>query len=82
MPQRLVVVEHPVLADRLTVLRDRETGFADFRQALFEASAILAVEAARELPVSEVPIETPLDPDQMVLAFRRWDEEVGAAKRK
>jgi uracil phosphoribosyltransferase len=62
MPQRLVVVDHPVLADRLTVLRDRDTGHAAFRQALFEASAILAVEAARELPVLDVPIETPLEP--------------------
>jgi uracil phosphoribosyltransferase len=62
MPQRLVVVDHPVLADRLTVMRDRLTGHAEFRQALFEASAILAVEAARELPVSEVSLETPLEP--------------------
>jgi uracil phosphoribosyltransferase len=62
MAQRLVVVDHPVLADRLTVLRDRETGHGDFRQALFEASAILAVEAARDLPVVEVPVETPLEP--------------------
>jgi uracil phosphoribosyltransferase len=62
MGQRLVVVEHPVLADRLTVLRDRRTGHAAFRQALFEASAILAVEAARQLPVVEVPVETPLEP--------------------
>ena len=61
MSQRLVVVDHPVLADRLTVMRDRDTGFADFRQALFEASAILAVEAARGLPVSEVAIDTPLE---------------------
>jgi uracil phosphoribosyltransferase len=62
MGQRLVVVEHPVLADRLTVLRDRTTGHGAFRQALFEASAILAVEAARQLPVVEVSIETPLEP--------------------
>jgi uracil phosphoribosyltransferase len=62
MGQRLVVVEHPVLADRLTVLRDRRTGHGAFRQALFEASAILAVEAARQLPVVEVSIETPLEP--------------------
>jgi uracil phosphoribosyltransferase len=61
MSQRLVVVEHPVLADRLTVMRDRATGHADFRQALFEASAILAVEAARDLPVTEVSLETPLE---------------------
>jgi uracil phosphoribosyltransferase len=62
MPQRLVVVDHPVLADRLTVLRDRDTGHGDFRQALFEASAILAVEAARDLPLVDVSIETPLEP--------------------
>jgi uracil phosphoribosyltransferase len=61
MPQRLIVVEHPVLADRLTVLRDRNTGHGEFRQALFEASAILAVEAARELPVEPVEVETPLE---------------------
>jgi uracil phosphoribosyltransferase len=61
MAQRLVVVDHPVLADRLTVMRDRSTPHGEFRQALFEASAILAVEAARELPVSTVEVETPLE---------------------
>ena len=43
-------------------MRDRSTVHGDFRQALFEASAILAVEAARDLPVTEVDIETPLEP--------------------
>ena len=62
MPQTLKVVEHPVLADRLSVLRDRDTAHGDFRQALFEAAAIMAVEVARELPVKEVDIETPLEP--------------------
>jgi uracil phosphoribosyltransferase len=62
MPQRLVVVDHPVLADRLTVMRDRRTAYPDFRQALFEASAILAVEAARGLPLEQIEIETPLEP--------------------
>jgi uracil phosphoribosyltransferase len=55
------VVEHPVLADRLSVLRDRETSHGAFRQALFEAAAIMAVEVARELPVKRVEIETPLE---------------------
>ena len=62
MAQRLVVVDHPVLADRLTVMRDRSTGHGEFRQALFEASAILAVEAARDLPVHAVEVQTPLEP--------------------
>ena len=55
------MVDHPVLADRLTVMRDRDTTHADFRQALFEASAILAVEAARDLPVTPVEVQTPLE---------------------
>ena len=55
------VVEHPVLADRLSVMRDRNTRHGDFRQALFEAAAIMAVEVARELPVKDVEIETPLE---------------------
>jgi len=28
------------------------------------------------------PIEVPLQPDQMVVAFRIWDEQIGGAKRK
>jgi uracil phosphoribosyltransferase len=59
--QRLIVVDHPVLADRLAVLRAAGTTHGQFRQALYEASAILAVEAARELPVTEVSVETPLE---------------------
>jgi uracil phosphoribosyltransferase len=62
MAQRLVIVDHPVLADRLTVMRDRDTPHGTFRQALFEASAILAVEAARDLPVVKVEVQTPLEP--------------------
>jgi uracil phosphoribosyltransferase len=59
--QRLIVVDHPVLADRLAVLRAASTTHGQFRQALYEASAILAVEAARELPVTAVEVETPLE---------------------
>ncbi len=62
MPPQLTVVDHAVLADRLTVLRDRNTSFPDFRHALFDCSAILAVEAARGLRVRETDIETPLEP--------------------
>jgi uracil phosphoribosyltransferase len=59
--QNVRLVEHPVLADRLSVLRDRSTTHGAFRQALFEAAAIMAVEVTRDLPVREVEIETPLE---------------------
>jgi uracil phosphoribosyltransferase len=59
--QRVTVVEHPVLADRLAVLRSAATPFGAFRSALAEASAILAIEATRDLPVVEVEVSTPLE---------------------
>jgi uracil phosphoribosyltransferase len=62
MEDRLIVVEHPVLADRLVVLRDRATPHGVFRRALEEASAVLAVEATRDLPTRDVTVDTPLDP--------------------
>ena len=61
MPEGLIVVEHPVLSDRLVVLRDRATSHGAFRRALEEASAILAIEATRDLPTRDVTVETPLD---------------------
>lgn len=30
--------------------------------------------------IAEVPVETPINPDKMVLAFRRWDEEIGSKR--
>jgi uracil phosphoribosyltransferase len=62
MAPQLTVVQHPVLADRLTVLRDRDTTWPNFRHALYECAAILAVEVARELTVVDTEIQTPLEP--------------------
>jgi uracil phosphoribosyltransferase len=72
MPGGLTVVEHAVLADRLAVLRDCDTPHGAFRQALFECSAIMAVEVARDLPLKEVSIETPLE----ATTARRLRDEV------
>ncbi|HEU4656236.1 MAG TPA: uracil phosphoribosyltransferase [Capillimicrobium sp.] len=62
MDPRLVVVDHPVLADRIAVLRDRRTPHGAFRLALHEAAAIVAIEATRDLPTRAVDIDTPLEP--------------------
>ncbi len=72
MAEPLTVIDHPVLADRLSVLRDRTTAHGEFRQTLFECSAIMAVEVARELPLREVSVQTPLETTQ----GRRLRDEV------
>jgi uracil phosphoribosyltransferase len=57
----LRIVEHPVLARAVTVLRAAETTREEFRVALEEASWTLAYEALRDIPVEEVEVETPLE---------------------
>ena len=57
---QLTVVDHPILKRDLTTLRRKETPYYVFRRVLKDATAILAYEAMRDLPVREVPIETPL----------------------
>ena len=55
-----IVVEHPLLAHALTVLRDRETGTADFRLHAAIVSQIMLVEATRDLRLTPKAIVTPL----------------------
>lgn len=70
---RLVtVVDHPLVQHKLTLMRDKETSTAGFRQLLREISQLLAYEITRELPTESRTIETPLCPmDAPVLAGKK-----------
>ena len=56
----VVVVEHPVLAHRVTALRDKSTDRDTFRQLVGEITHFLAYEALPDLGMSEVIIDTPV----------------------
>ncbi|MGH7054679.1 MAG: uracil phosphoribosyltransferase, partial [Stellaceae bacterium] len=55
-----VVVDHPLVQHKLSLMRDRTTPTAEFRRLLREISLLLAYEATRDLPLGSVAIETPL----------------------
>ena len=54
------VIDHPLAAARLTVLRDERTDTAGFRAALRELTLVLIYEATREAPRKSVKIRTPV----------------------
>ncbi|KDB02112.1 uracil phosphoribosyltransferase [Defluviimonas sp. 20V17] len=62
MKTHLTVVDHPLVQHKLTIMRDRETSTASFRQLLREISQLLAYEVTRDLPLTTKRIETPLCP--------------------
>ncbi|WP_028281343.1 uracil phosphoribosyltransferase [Arthrobacter sp. H5] len=57
---RVLVVDHPLVAHKLTVLRDKNTPSPVFRQLTEELVTLLAYEATREVRVQPVEIETPV----------------------
>lgn len=57
----VTVVDHPLAQHYLTVLRDRRTGSADFRQASRRLSYLLVARATEDLGTVERQIETPLE---------------------
>jgi uracil phosphoribosyltransferase len=56
----LRVIDHPLAASLLTVLRDERTGNAAFRAALRDLTAILVYEATRDAGREAFPIRTPV----------------------
>jgi uracil phosphoribosyltransferase len=58
----VTVVDHPLVARHLSVLRDKETPSGEFRQRLREAAMLIGFEALRDLRLEATDIDTPLEP--------------------
>lgn len=60
MSDHLTIVDHPLVQHKLSLMRDKDTPTAVFRQLLREISHLLAYEVTRDLPMTTQRIETPL----------------------
>ena len=60
MTENVTLIDHPLVLHKLTLMRDRTTPSAVFRQLLNEVSLLLAYEVLRDLPMTTRHIETPL----------------------
>jgi uracil phosphoribosyltransferase len=59
---RLMAVDHPLVAHKLTVLRDERTDSPTFRRLADELVTLLAYEATRDARVETVEVNTPVAP--------------------
>jgi uracil phosphoribosyltransferase len=59
MPQ-LVVVDHPLVQHKLTLMRAKETSTSEFRRLVREVALLIGYEITRDLPLEEREVETPL----------------------
>ena len=61
LPDSFVVVQHPLIQHKLTLMRRTDTPTTKFRQLLREISLLLGYEVTRDLKLDNVEIQTPLE---------------------
>jgi uracil phosphoribosyltransferase len=59
---RIHVADHPLVAHKLTTLRDQRTDSPTFRRLADELVTLLAYEATRDVRVESVTVSTPVSP--------------------
>jgi uracil phosphoribosyltransferase len=68
----LFILNHPLIQHKLTHMRDRETSTRTFRELLREITLLMGYEITRNLTLTTVRIETPLQPlDAPVIAGKK-----------
>ena len=67
------VMDHPLVAHKLTIMRDKNTSVKDFRELVSEIGMLITYEATRDLPLTTKHIETPIcGMDAPTLAGRKF----------
>lgn len=56
----VIIMDHPLIQHKIGLIRRRETGTKDFRQAISEIAMLICYEATRGLKLDDVEIETPI----------------------
>ena len=54
------VMDHPLIQHKISLMRDKDTGSKDFRELLKEIAMLMGYEVTRDLPLTDVEIETPI----------------------
>ncbi len=54
------IMDHPLVAHKLTIMRDKNTSTKDFRDLVSEIGMLITYEATRDLPLTTKEIETPI----------------------
>lgn len=57
---KVVIMDHPLIHHKLSILRNEKTGSKEFRNLVSEIAMLMCYEATRDLPLKEVETKTPI----------------------
>lgn len=56
----VIIIEHPLVQHKISLLRDINTGSKEFRELVSETAMLMCYEATRDLPLKTVEVQTPV----------------------
>ena len=59
--KNVFILDHPLIQHKITRLRDKNTGTAEFRKVAEEIAMLMGYEALRDLETTEIEVETPIE---------------------
>ncbi len=59
--ENVEILDHPLIQHKITRLRDKTTGTAEFRQLVNEIAMLMGYEALRDLETTDIDVETPIE---------------------
>ena len=57
---KILIMDHPLIQHKLSILRDENTGSKEFRALISEIATLICYEATRDLPLEDVEVKTPI----------------------
>ncbi len=57
---KVVIMNHPLIQHKISLIRDEKTGTKDFRELVEEIAMLMAFEVTRDLPLEEIEVQTPV----------------------
>ncbi len=59
--ENVELMEHPLIKHKITRLRDKTTGTAEFRKLVEEIAMLEAFIALKDIPLTDIEVETPIE---------------------
>lgn len=59
--ENIMICDHPLIKHKITILRNKATGTNEFRSVVEEISMLIGYEALRNLELTEIEVETPIE---------------------
>ncbi|MEZ3421533.1 MAG: uracil phosphoribosyltransferase [Eubacterium sp.] len=59
MERKVIIMDHPLIQHKLSILRDVKTSTKEFRDLVNEIAMLMIYEATRDLPLKEIDVQTP-----------------------